>query len=133
MAEKNISKAPAGRVKRTPVGSRGVIPPIKLEDGYTYRVVNDVDDRISNFEEAGYELVPSEALRKGRRVDQPAPEGSKAQLSVGQGVKAFVMRQKDEWYQEDQNEKMAQLDKAEQAMKAEAQEGRYGKLDLTRG
>jgi hypothetical protein len=105
-----------------------------MEDGYQYRVVNDVDDRISEFEEGGWELVDQTALRKGeRRVNQPAPEGSKAQLSVGQGTKAFVMRQKDEWYQEDQAIKQAQVDKSEQAMVADAHEGRYGKLDLSRG
>jgi hypothetical protein len=130
--EKNVSKAPAARVKRVPTGSRGVIPKIHVEDGYIYRVVNDVDDRISILEEAGYELVDRGALRKGRRVDQPAPEGSKAQLSVGQGQKAFVMRQKAEWYKEDQDAKMAEIDKSEQAMKANAQAGRYGKLDITR-
>ncbi len=117
----NLSKTPAGRVRRNPVAARGPLPKIDVELGYTYRIVNNVDDRVEHFKDGGWEVVGADALkRNARRVDQYAPTGSAAEISVGQGMKAIVMRQKNEWYEEDQALKQAQVDASEQAMKRDA-------------
>ena len=119
--EKNVTKAPAGRVKRTPVGQRGRLPFIKTEAGYEYRIVNDQEDRIEQFEEAGWEMLPKEVLKaSARRMNDPTAEGSKAQLGVGQGQKAFVMRIRKEWYDEDFAAKQAVVQQSEDAMRAKA-------------
>jgi hypothetical protein len=67
-----------------------------------------------------------------KRVNSATPEGSKAQLSVGQGQKAFVVRIKKDWYEEDQAKKQERVNQLESATKAKALDGTYGKLDISR-
>lgn len=129
-----IAKAPRGRTQRVPVGTRKVLTVAGKEAGYEYRVVNDSGDRVQEFLDAGYELVEESSVRVGdKRVNSATPEGSKSQVSVGQGQKAFVMRIKKEWYEEDQARKQAHVNELEQATKAKALDGTYGKLDIGRG
>lgn len=128
-----ISKAPAGRVTRTPVGQRNILTVKGKDPNYEYRIVNDVEDRIAQFQDAGYELVPDEAVDVGdKRASQGSSIGSKKLFSVGQGVKAYVMRIKKEWFDEDQRAKQRQVDAQESSIKEKALDGTYGKLDITR-
>ena len=81
----------------------------------------------------GYELVERDSVRVGdKRVGSASAEGSKAQLSVGQGMKGFVVRIKKEWYEEDQAAKQAHVNRLEEATKAKALDGTYGKLEISR-
>lgn len=131
-----VKRAPRERTKRTPVNGRNVLTVEGKEPGYTYRIVNDVGDRINTFKEAGYELVDSKSVKVGdRRLNVASPEGSMAQVSVGGGQKAFVMRIPTDWYQEDQRAKQVHVDQLEQSMKQDAlskNDLRTGKLELTR-
>ena len=128
-----ISKAPRGRVSRTPVGTRNILTVAGKDPGYVYRVINDSGDRVQEFMDAGYELVDASSVRVGdKRVNAAAAEGSKAQLSVGQGQKAYVVRIKREWYEEDQAAKQVHVNKLEEATKAKALDGTYGKLEISR-
>lgn len=112
-----VSASPSGRTKRTPVNGRNVLTVVGKEPGWHYRIVNDAGDRIAQFLEAGYELVDSSSVRVGdKRVAAATPEGSKAQVAVGKGEKAFVMRIKDEWYKEDQETKQAEIKRLEQTI-----------------
>ena len=89
---------------------------------------------MQEFLDAGYELVDASSVRVGdKRVNAASSEGSVSQLSVGQGQKAFVVRIKKEWYAEDQAAKQAKVNELEQATKAKALDGTYGKLDIGRG
>src|ERR1700752_1670997 len=98
-AKEAISKSPSGRVRRTPVGLRNRLSVLGKDANFEYRIVNDTNDRIGQFLDAGWELVDASAVRVGdRRVDTASSEGSKAQVSVGNDTKAFVMRIKKEWY-----------------------------------
>lgn len=135
MSEKeNIVKAPAGRVSRTPIGRRNILTVKGKDPNYVYRVVNDTGDRIQAFLEAGYELVKDQEVRVGdKRVDKTSAEGSISQISVGQGVKAYVMRIKKEWYDEDQLAKQRYINEVEAATKAKALDGNYGNLEISRG
>jgi len=129
-----IAKAPRGRTQRVPVGSRMVLTVAGKDPSYEYRIINDSGDRVQEFLEAGYELVDNDSVRVGdKRVNAASAEGSKAQLSVGQGQKAFVVRIKKEWYEEDQMKKQAHVNELENATKAKALDGTYGKLDISRG
>jgi len=129
-----IAKAPRGRVQRTPVGTRNVLTVAGKEAGYEYRIINDSGDRVQEFLDAGYELVEKDSVRVGdKRVNAASAEGSKAHLSVGQGQKAFVVRIKKEWYDEDQARKQAHVNQLEEATKAKALDGTYGKLEISRG
>jgi len=128
-----IAKAPRGRTQRVPVGTRQVLTVSGKDPSYEYRIINDSGDRVQEFMDAGYELVNSDSVRVGdKRVNSATPEGSKAQLSVGQGQKAFVVRIKKDWYEEDQAKKQERVNQLESATKAKALDGTYGKLDISR-
>lgn len=134
MDNTTAKKSPSGRVKRTPVTERQILTVKGKEPGYQYRIVNDVGDRIAQFQEMGYELVDDKDVRVGdRRIQQVKAEGTKAQVSVGQGIKAFVMRQKQEWFDEDQAAKQERVNQLEQSTKNQATSGTYGKLEITKG
>lgn len=133
MTKEAIAKAPAGRVRRTPVGRRNVLTVTGKEPGYVYRVVNDMGDNVQRFLNAGYEFVDSKDVVIGdTRIGAPTATGSKAEAHVGGGTKAFVMRQKQEWYEEDQAAKQAHVNAIEAATKEKALDGTYGKLDISR-
>jgi hypothetical protein len=128
-----IAKAPAGRVRRTPVGRRNVLTVSGKEPGYVYRVVNDVGDNVQRYINAGYEFVEAKDVTIGdTRIGAPAATGSKAEAHVGGGTKAFVMRQKQEWYDEDQAAKQDHVNATEAATREKALDGNYGKLEITR-
>lgn len=104
------------------------------EPGYQYRIVNDIDDRVSQMQELGYEIVTDNTVQVGdKRIANPSQEGSPVQVSVGGGTKAYVMRQKQEWYDEDQAAKQKQVAELEESTKKDAAaSGFYGKLDIKR-
>ena len=95
------------RPKRTPINGRNILTVSGKDPNYVYRIVNDVGDRIEIFKERGWELVEAKDVRIGdRRVEGAGALGSKAQASVDKtGTKAFLMRIKNEWYEEDQADK----------------------------
>lgn len=129
-----IAKAPRGRTQRTPVGRRNVLTVAGKDPNYEYRIVNDSGDRVQEFIDAGYEIVSEDSVKVGdKRVNKASAEGTVAQVSVGQGQKAFVMRIKKEWYQEDQAAKQEVVNQTEAATKAKALDGTYGKLEIGRG
>ena len=119
------------RPQRTPLANRSVLSVKGKEPGYEYRIVNDVGDRVEMFKSMGYEVVADDSVQIGeRRIANPSREGSPVQVSVGGGTKAFLMRQKQEWFNEDQATKEARLKDQEQAMRADATAGMYGKLKI---
>lgn len=120
------------RVKRTPIGSRNVLTVTGKDPDFEYRIVNDSGDRIQQFLAAGYELVEGKDVSVGdRRIDSPTAEGTKAQVSVGVGQKAFLMRIRKEFYEEDQLAKAEHVKKLENSIKNPGS-GDYGKVELTR-
>lgn len=128
-----IAKAPAGRVRRTPVGRRNVLTVSGQEAGFHYRVVNDVGNNVQRYLNAGYDFVEAKDVTVGdTRIGAPSETGSKAEVHVGGGVKAYVMRIREDWYKEDQEAKQAHVNQLEEATKQKATEGNYGKLEITR-
>ena len=114
--------------------TRNVLTVEGKDPDYEYRIVNDTGDRISQFEERGYEIVSDSNIRVGdRRIANPTKEGSPIQISVGGGQKAFLMRLKKEFYEEDRKAKDALIDEQEKGMLAEAKQiADYGKVTVTR-
>lgn len=128
-----IAKAPSGRPQRTPIGTRNVLTVAGKDPNYVYRIINDSADRVAEFMEAGYELVANESVKVGdKRVNKSSAEGSVSQLSVGQGQKAYVVRIKKEWYDEDQRLKQVRVNELEAATRNKALDGTYGKLEISR-
>ncbi len=131
--EAGVAKSPSGRVRRTPVGVRNVLTVGGKDPNYEYRIVNDEGDRVEQFKAAGYDVVSASDVTVGdRRINKASAEGSVAQVSVGGGLKAVVMRIKKEWYTEDQAAKIDSIAQTEAATKSEALEGRYGKFTVDR-
>lgn len=128
-----ISKAPVSRVTRTPVSQRNILTVKGKDPAFEYRIVNDVEDRITQFLEAGYEIVQNSSVEVGDiRASMGTPVGTAKQLSVGNGIKAFVMRIKKDWYDEDQRAKLRQVAAQETSITEKALDGNYGKLEISR-
>lgn len=119
MARQTSQTEASARPRRTPVAKRNRLEIQNKEPGYVYRIVNDVDDRVLQLQEQGYEIVPNAKVGAAgnRRVDNPTALGSSSHISVGQGTKAVVMRQREEFYREDQETKQQTVDDTEQSMK----------------
>lgn len=119
MARQSSQVEASARPRRTPVAKRNRLEIKNKEPGYVYRIVNDVDDRVMLLQEQGYEIVPDAKVGAGgnRRVDSASALGSSSSISVGQGTKAVVMRQREEFYREDQETKQSIVDDTEQTMK----------------
>jgi hypothetical protein len=123
MAKEQIAKVPSGRVRRTPINVRHKLTVLDQDPNYKYRIVNVKEDRVEQFIERGYEIDPN-SIVGDKSVDKPSSLGSSTEISVGQGMKAVVMRIPKEWYEEDQAMKQAQIDELEASMKADAVKGK---------
>jgi hypothetical protein len=132
MTKETISKAPAGRPKRIPVGSRNRLDVIGKDPNFVYRIVNDVDDRVERFKQAGYELVDvSESRLSSQRVGTGTPEGTMASMPVGMGTTGYLMKIPKEWYEEDQRLKQVQIDASEESIKKPNIDGAYGEIKIS--
>jgi hypothetical protein len=133
MEKNSIAKAPSGRVKRTPITTRNVLTVEGKDPEYHYRIVNDDGNRVQMFINAGYEIESAANIQVGdKRVGQATPEGTKAQVVVGQNQKAFVMKIHKDYFEEDQAAKQDKVTSLESSTKQKALDGTYGKLDINR-
>jgi len=130
MTKQANSTVASARPRRSPLASRNRLSVKNKEAGFVYRIVNDVDDRVALLQEQGYEICTNESVGAvgDKRVDNPTPLGSSSHISVGQGVRAVVMRQKEEYYKEDQAIKQRQIDELEATMSKEKSD--YGSIDI---
>ena len=134
MANPTPSRLRTARSTRVPVTERNILSVEGKEDGYHYRIVNDIGDRVQQLMDAGYEIVDASSVQVGdKRINSTSPEGTQAQVSVGGGVKAFVMRQKLDWYNEDQAAKQARVNQLEETITQSAgANGLSGSVKLSR-
>ena len=128
-----MSRVLEKRTARKPLHQRGPQTINGDKDpNYVYRFVNDTGSRIANFQSAGYEFVEDKDLVVGdSRVFDPSDIGSGKRVTSNDGTVSYLMRTKKEYYEEDQAAKAAQINDTEQAMKQEASQGMYGKLNIT--
>lgn len=101
------------------------------EPGFEYRIVNDSDDRVMDLQERGYEIVTHAATVGDKRVGIPKKEGTPIEISVGGGKKAYLMRIKQEWYDEDQLAKQADIDITEDSLRT-SPDGDYGRVEIAK-
>jgi len=102
------------------------------DPNFVYRFVNDTGSRIANFQAAGYEFVEDKDMVVGdSRVFDPSDIGSGKRVTSNDGTVSYLMRQKKEYYEEDQAAKAASINEQEAAMKQEATKGTYGKLSIS--
>lgn len=109
-------------------GTRNKLTVRGKDPDYVYRFVNDTDDRILELQERGYEIVTHNAEVGDKRVATPKKEGTPNQVSVGGGTKAYLMRIKKEWYEEDAAAKAEEVDKLDEAIRGTKTD--YGQIKL---
>lgn len=81
--------------------------------GYRRRWVNDEPGRIAEFQQAGYAHVDDESLRS----KFPAEGHISTQVGGTSGpMVAYLMEQKEEYYDEDQAAKQAEIDKIDEQL-----------------
>jgi hypothetical protein len=88
---------------------------LQVEDkikGYVLRWFNDVDGRVQRAQDGGYEFVdPKEVPRLGQGAlhQDNSDVNSKVSKVVSRGkqvpIRAYLMKIKEEWYNEDQKKK----------------------------
>lgn len=129
MTEKNVK-----RVVRKPLFQRGPQSISGDKDpNFVYRFVNDTGSRIDQMKQAGYEIVEDDNLIVGdARVSDPTSHGSGKRVISKDGTVSYLMRQKKEYYEEDQAAKQQHNDEIEAAMKQQASEGMYGSIKTSR-
>lgn len=99
------------------------------DPNFVYRFVNDTGSRVSNFQQAGYEMVQDTELLVGdSRVFDPSDIGTGKKVTSNDGTVSYLMRIKKEWFDEDQAKKDAYTKETEAAMKKEASQGMYGRI-----
>lgn len=129
------SAVASARPTRTPITQRNRLSVKNQDPGYIYRIVNDEDDRVERLQELGYEVASKEAVGAvgNKQVDSASSLGSTAHFSVGKGTKAVVMRQKREYFAEDQATKQSEIDALENTMKGDARKAAdYGNIDFSK-
>lgn len=117
---------PANRPKRIKLGAKNVLS-FRTIPGYATRVVNDIEDRIERFKAAGWEMVQSDELLGEASIGETSRIGSAVSKSVRGGITGVLMKLPQDLYNEDQADKQADIDKAEEALYVEA-----NKLGLTK-
>lgn len=132
MNEKVI-KATRERKKRIPIGSRSRLAVEgKDEKNFMYRLVNDQNDRLAMFQDAGYEFVPiEEASVAAQRLAQGTEPGTNVSVDVGGGKKAYLMKIPKEFYEEDQRAKEASILAVEQTITNPKIADSYGKVSIS--
>jgi hypothetical protein len=126
--------------KRVPLRRRNVLT---IEDKYKredfeYRFVNDREDRIEVFEEAGWEKVMDEdqVIEIGDdSIRREVRDGTAVTKNVGGGRVAYLMKIPKDIYDEEQAIKQREIEQSEEAMRQTAlnEKGRYGKVNFGSG
>lgn len=110
---------------------------------FYYRWVNDVDDRLLTFKQAGYEFVEKSEIKSSGdpTVDTSKGTDSRIRKGVGGGLVAFLMKLPMAYRKEYDAEKEAEILETERAMTklksdtnrhTAAQDADYGSLSITR-
>jgi hypothetical protein len=133
MANTRKAQIDKQKPKRVPMGRRQILTVRGLSDqeNYHYHFFNDVDDRLYQCLEAGYEFVPKVGLEVGdQTVDSARGTESVIKRGVGGGKTAYLMRIPIELYQEDQAAKQKMVDELERGIKNPKVDGAYGSVKV---
>lgn len=126
------SNKPINRPKRQPLATRNILT-APHRPGFVRRFVNDVEDRIEIFKDAGYKIVTEPTKVGDKRAGTETPLGTPVRKSVGGGTVAVLMEIPEEFYNEDQMAKEAKRKEMEQSMRQQTQkEGHYGEIKINR-
>ena len=128
-----IERREKRRPERIPLHKRNVltVSDKDKDPNYVYRMVNDKDDRIERFKEAGYEIVNKKTDIGDPQVGEGSQVGTPVSKPVGNGRTGYLMRIKREWYDEDQAAKTAKNKLVEKHLTKQPEKpGQYGKVEI---
>lgn len=121
---------------RQPIGAKREITNVHdTPEGYVDRWVNDDGNRINQFKNAGYENVHTAEMGSSG-VEGTHDENGVVSKDMGKGVTAYLMRQRKEYFDEDQSEKQKIVDESEESMRKkevkpqDSTDGTYGKVHV---
>lgn len=125
------------RPQRVPVsGNRDILSVTGKEPGFVYRWVNDRGHSIAKFQAAGYEHVTHEVVVGQLSVNGAEQKGGVTTINVGGATTAYLMRIREDWYNEDQAAKQADVDAMSEDIYRtlnNKEDGRYGNVDISVG
>lgn len=121
------------RGKRVPMGTPSIRLEVPVVPGYSCRWINDQDDRINRATNGGYEfLLRTDFPNYGLTESMPGNTdlGDKVSRIVGTAraggpLRAYLMKIKQEWFDEDQAAKLGPVMETEKAIR----EGMVGKKE----
>lgn len=109
---------------RMPIGVRRDITAVKDTPTHSVdRWVNDVPGRVEIFRQAGYENV-EQACVGDSGVDGTHSSNGVVSRDMGQGTTAYLMRQRREYFDQDQAEKQRHINEGEEAMRRDKNDTR---------
>jgi len=106
---------PVNRPSRTPIYQRNIMTAQQVP-GKKRRWVNDDDDRIEAFKQAGYTVVTKPTKVGDNRSDIASQLGSVVERPVGGGKRAVLMEIDEHYFHEDQLAKEKRLTQKERDM-----------------
>ena len=121
---------------RIPMGGKRNLTTVNdTPDGYIDRWTNDSGDRISRIKRAGYEHVTAANVGDSG-VDGTHSKDGVVSRDMGQGVTAYLMRQRVDYFKEDQAAKQETVDSSEEAIRRTSDDkrddGYYGSVSIGR-
>jgi len=121
---------------RVPVGGRRNITTVNdTPAGYKDRWVNDGSGRLDRFKKAGYEHV-SAADVGDSGVDGTHAEAGVVSKDMGKGTTAYLMRQREDYFNDDQAAKQRDVDATEDSIRRDVKDklkdGHYGSVIIDR-
>jgi hypothetical protein len=122
----------ANRPARIPIGSQRRLR-VPERKGFVRRWVNDIEDRIEMFKDAGYTVVVDDDMPIGDQPSKDAkPLGATRCKSVGRGRTAYLMEIPEHLYKEDQASKIKRnMEMQRTAMQPRDIEGnKYGSINI---
>jgi hypothetical protein len=117
------------RTRRPINGTRTLLEVRGKQDGFHYAWINE--DKVDAALDADYEHVRHPVEVGTKRIDVGSmPAGSHVVVNVGRGVKAFLMRQPQEFFDADQAGEQVKADEQMQARLGEFnKDGLTGSID----
>ncbi len=136
MTEKNVQDKVSKKRSsmRVPIGgSRNITNVNDTPEGFVDRWVNDSSGRVERFRQAGYENVSSASVGDSG-VDNTHAEGGAVSRDMGLGVTAYLMRQRADYYKEDQEAKQKTVRASEDSIRRDVDnklnDGHYGSVSI---
>lgn len=123
------------RPQRVAVGMRQKLDLIGKDPNFAYRFVNDIPGRINDFKRGGWQHCTNEEVETTNyRSDEASATGSLAYVIVdsGTGMKSYAMKIRKDWFDAFQKEYDAEVDKTEEMLQPDTNDGGYGKLSIDR-